>query len=136
MPRKPSPCGTKAAYERHRKNGEAPCEACTRANTVAQRKKRDTARKPAEPLAGVSAPEEMSRRADLERQRDTLWQAIQWAIQDDPARVAALSKELREIWADIEALSESEEVADDPFAKLLDGPGSAPISLAERREMA
>lgn len=136
MPRKPSPCGTKAAYERHLRNGEDPCEACTRANTVAQRKKRDTARKPKEPLDGVPAPESVSRLDDLNRQRETLWQAIQWAIQDDPARVAALSKELREIWADIEALSESEEAADDPFAAFLDGAGNAPISLAERREMA
>lgn len=136
MPRKPSPCGTKAAYERHLRTGEEPCDACRRANTVAQRKKRDAARKPKEPLEGVDAPAEMSRRDDLMRQRDVLWRAIQWAIQDDPARVAGLSKELRDIWADIEALSESEEVADDPLDRLLDGAGRAPIPISQRREMA
>lgn len=31
------PCGTTAAYERHRSRGETPCEACRKANTEAKR---------------------------------------------------------------------------------------------------
>lgn len=133
MPRKPSPCGTKAAYERHLRSGEEPCEACTRANTVAQRKKRDAARKPSEPLKGVAAPEADSRLEDLWRQREVLWQAIQWAIQDDPSRVAALSKELREIRREIDELTEDSEVVNDEFAEFFATGGVTPISAARKR---
>lgn len=31
------PCGTRAAYKRHRRNGEEPCEACKKANTAENR---------------------------------------------------------------------------------------------------
>ena len=34
----PKPCGTRAAYYRHRRHGEVPCEACVRGNTAAKRK--------------------------------------------------------------------------------------------------
>ena len=31
-PRTPAPCGTIAAYARHLRNGEQPCDACSKAN--------------------------------------------------------------------------------------------------------
>ena len=34
MTRKLRPCGTKAAYERHRRNDEQPCDLCKAANTA------------------------------------------------------------------------------------------------------
>lgn len=34
MPRKLQPCGTRAAYARHRYNGEDPCDACKASNTI------------------------------------------------------------------------------------------------------
>lgn len=132
MSRKPSPCGTKAAYERHLRKGEPVDDACRRANTVSQRQKRDAARRPEVALDGVEVPEPVGRLADLERQREVLWRAMQWAIQDDPARVAVLSKELREIWGELAELSDAEGAVDDPFDQFL----NAPISLAERRERA
>lgn len=35
------PCGTPAAYQRHRKNGEEACDACKSANTAYMRSLRD-----------------------------------------------------------------------------------------------
>lgn len=128
----PAPCGTKSAYERHLRNKEPVDDDCRLANTRAQRKTRADARKPVVPPEPVSAPDAASRLGDLERQRDVLWSAIQWAMENDPARVPAMSKELREVWAELGGLKDDEGVKDDPFDKFL----SAPISLTERREMA
>ena len=128
----PAPCGTKAAYERHLRRKEPVDEECRLANTKAQRKTRAEARKPDVPPPPVSVPEESSRLGDLERQRDVLWTTIQWAVENDPARVPAMSKELREVWAELGELKDDEGVKDDPFDQFF----SAPISLAERREMA
>ena len=128
----PAPCGTKAAYERHLRRKEPVDDACRLANTKAQRKTRAEARKPDEPLPSVSVPEGSSRLGDLERQRDVLWASIRWALSSDPARVPAMSKELREVWAELAELKDDEGVKDDPFDQFL----NAPISLAERREMA
>ena len=128
----PAPCGTKAAYERHLRRKEPVDDECRLANTKAQRKTRAEARKPDEPLLSVSVPEGSSRLGDLERQRDVLWASIQWALSSDPARVPAMSKELREVWAELAELKDDEGVKDDPFDQFL----NTPISLAERREMA
>lgn len=35
----PKPCGTDAAYYRHRANGETPCRRCRLAHTVAERRR-------------------------------------------------------------------------------------------------
>lgn len=131
-PDHPAPCGTKSAYERHLRNDEDVDEACRLANTKAQRETRAKARKPDVPPEPVALPERSSRLGDLERQRDVLWSAIQWAMENDPARVPAMSKELREVWAELGELKDDEGVKDDPFDQFL----NAPISLAERREKA
>ena len=128
----PAPCGTKAAYERHLRRKEPVDDACRLANTQAQRDTRAAARKPDVPPESVPAPELLSRLGDLERQRDVLWSAIQWAMENDPARVPAMSKELREVWGELGELKDDEGVKDDPFDQFL----NTPISLAERREMA
>ena len=36
-PRTPAPCGTIAAYARHLRNGEQPCDACRKANAERHR---------------------------------------------------------------------------------------------------
>ena len=36
-PRTPAPCGTTAAYARHLRNGEQPCDACREANAERHR---------------------------------------------------------------------------------------------------
>jgi hypothetical protein len=42
QPRQLKPCGTRAAYLRHRSRGEQPCDACRAANTSADRRYRGT----------------------------------------------------------------------------------------------
>lgn len=44
MRRGVQPCGTHAAYQRHRKHGETPCEACREANRVKAAQRRQEAR--------------------------------------------------------------------------------------------
>ena len=36
-PRQPQPCGTAAAYARHLRHGEPPCDACRKANAERHR---------------------------------------------------------------------------------------------------
>lgn len=36
-PRTPAPCGTTAAYARHLRHGEPPCDACRKANAERHR---------------------------------------------------------------------------------------------------
>lgn len=36
-PRTPAPCGTTAAYARHLRHGEQPCQACREANAAKHR---------------------------------------------------------------------------------------------------
>lgn len=40
--REPEPCGTREAYQRHRRRGETPCEPCRAANSAADRRLRET----------------------------------------------------------------------------------------------
>ena len=40
LPRQLRPCGTQAAYQRHLRHREVPCDDCTRANTEASSGKR------------------------------------------------------------------------------------------------
>ncbi|MBL1108024.1 WhiB family transcriptional regulator [Streptomyces sp. 5-8] len=40
--RAPAPCGTKSAYNRHRRRGETPCQACNDANNAAYARYRAT----------------------------------------------------------------------------------------------
>ena len=40
MPKPMAPCGTTTAYDRHRRNGEPPCDPCRIANARYQREKR------------------------------------------------------------------------------------------------
>lgn len=42
-PRTPQPCGTKAAYQRHRYKGEPACDACRKAIRAASKAQREKA---------------------------------------------------------------------------------------------
>lgn len=44
-PRPLKPCGTRAAYQRHRRNGEKPCDACRQAESRAERERTRRLRK-------------------------------------------------------------------------------------------
>ena len=96
MPRKVTPCGTLTAYNRHRRNGEAACEACLEA------KREDRARRVAEQrseqaVAAAEVREAMTPEDDmlalLREQRDVL---RSHTISGDtpPSAVAGLSKQL------------------------------------------
>lgn len=122
-------CGSESAYRRHLRKGEPVDEACRLAHTKAKREERADIARPESPVAEVSMPETLDRQRDLEEQRVVLWQTIKWATENDPARVAAASKELREVWRELDELRDGEQVSGDPFAEFL----NAPISIAERR---
>ncbi|MFE5628441.1 hypothetical protein [Streptomyces sp. NPDC056543] len=49
----PQPCGTNAAYHRHRANGETPCTACKQAHTADQTRRNE--RRAADPTAADRA---------------------------------------------------------------------------------
>lgn len=123
MPKPPAPCGTKAAYERHLRKKEPVDDACRRANTVSKRRQRDESRRPSADSApgGVVVPEAPSRENDLERAREVLWASIQYAVAEDPTRVSGLTKELREVWKELEAIRGEEKQEADSFDSFLDG---------------
>lgn len=54
MPHLLKPCGTRAAYARHLRNGEVPCEACKKANRVREAAIRGEPR-PLQPCGTVAA---------------------------------------------------------------------------------
>ncbi|HEY3683436.1 MAG TPA: hypothetical protein VGL93_10375 [Streptosporangiaceae bacterium] len=51
------PCGTTAAYDRHRRHGETPCDACRTAYVTNRRERRQAAR--TAPPAGIEAEHEI-----------------------------------------------------------------------------
>lgn len=70
----------------------------------------------------VNEPEAASREADLEAVRGVLWRSIQYAVAEDPTRVSGLTKELREVWRELEEIRGSgEEKEADPFASFFGG---------------
>lgn len=48
MPRTPSPCGTEAAYRRHLRHGEEPCDDCKRAAALARGRRKGEDKAPPE----------------------------------------------------------------------------------------
>lgn len=117
--RKLAPCGTKAAYDRHLKNGESPCAPCRHANTLAQREKREKQRQIKEALAVPAIAEKPDLATDLMSLRDLLWEGLRWAAKNDPRALPALSRELSLIWKEhtditaAPAFDESGAVSDD-----------------------
>lgn len=58
----PKPCGTRAAYYRHLRHGEVPCDDCTRAN-------REDKRKPSTPTPSRRKPIKHGTRAGYRQHR-------------------------------------------------------------------
>lgn len=131
MARALKPCGTVAAYRRHRKNNEEPCDPCREANATVQRERRDAKKAEknkrfADEFRDVKVrmesdtPLGSSRLSDLERQRVLVLGALEGITAADEIKsIPQLSKELREINREIDELKaksqESEEV--DPLAE-------------------
>jgi hypothetical protein len=111
MARELKPCGTYAAYARHLRKQEEPCEPCKQA---ARDQKNDrvtaglseSASRVALALAAEPAPEVLD---ELEEARDNL-RAVKAAMTEAPANaIAALSKRREELVRRIVVLSKSNE---------------------------
>lgn len=91
MGRPVSPCGTEAAYKRHLRRSEEPCDPCRVANRDTQRAKRD--RRERVPVSGVSVGADGS--DDLALIVDTLRVAFLSVAEGAPEKVAPLAREFR-----------------------------------------
>lgn len=129
-----APCGTLAAYRRHRRKGEAPCTACRKANRDIKRDQRDERRRrpaaatptpvfpdalqPEDAPDGLGDDTSPSAMVDLRTARDALVEAIRTTAADDPTRLGPLVRELRETWKALDAAGHGASVADeDEFAR-------------------
>lgn len=129
MGKAPSPCGTPAAYRRHLRHKESPCDACRKAKRGEARQQRDEARKaevatiPTRPPLVAAAPPATrlgsSEKSDLEMARDSLVEAIDLVRAVDPTRLPGLVRELRETWKTMRDLTAkgADESPEDEFAK-------------------
>ena len=129
MPKAPSPHGTEAAYKRHLRHQEEPCEECRAAHRNIQKKKR----RKENPLVAVRddfLPIVGESRLDsLKRQRDLLDAALSTAVEEDVKSAAAISRELRAIWAEIDELTRgSENVGGDLLDNLAGGLAVVPCA--------
>ena len=120
MGRKPSPCGTEAAYKRHLRHGEEPCEECRGAHRDLQRSKRRSVVSVVPPVVEEVGE---TRLEALERQRRLLAGAMEIAAESDPKAVASISRELRAVWGEIDELSkvDGSVEAGDPLEQLAVG---------------
>ncbi|MSS84978.1 hypothetical protein FYJ24_09420 [Actinomycetaceae bacterium WB03_NA08] len=133
MPRKPSPCGTEAAYKRHLRHKEEPCDACREAHRNLQRSKRANKKPPIANVVPLPAPQKGVSRLDaLEFQRDLLTESMRVAAVAEPKSVAGISRELRAVWAEIEELNRGEDGAGgaDSLEILAGGLSVVPIGTA------
>ena len=129
MARALKPCGTVAAYRRHRKNNEEPCDPCREANATVQRERRDAKKAEknkrfADEFRDVKArmesdtPLGSSRLSDLERQRVLVLGALEGITAADEIKsIPQLSKELREINREIEQVKAESQEEVDPLAE-------------------
>lgn len=130
MARALKPCGTVAAYRRHRKNGEDPCDLCKKANATVQRERRevkkaeknkrfaDEFREVKSRMESDTQTRSSSRLSDLERQRVLVLGALEGITAADEIKsIPQLSRELREINRELDEAKgqDSEEV--DPLAE-------------------
>ena len=129
MPRKPSPCGTVAAYKRQLRHKEKPCDACRSANRDSQKAKRESkAISHVEFAPSLMVAEPRSRLEALEQQREWLTGAMEVAATLEPKSIAAISRELRAVWAEIEELSRSEKTPADDLEIVAGGLNVVPLN--------
>ena len=116
-----APHGTNSAWKRHKRRGETPCQPCEdahREHNAARRTNYHSGRSqvpqaaPAAPPGPASAPvthEDSEQVRHLKRTRDLIMAAIERLAEMEPWKIPALSKELRETWREISALSKSDD---------------------------
>lgn len=134
LPRKPSPCGTEAAYRRHLREKTEVCDECRMAHRSERRKERgpkitpevkEAVRAAVEKSASEDGP---SREADLLKARDVLVESLEAAKFAELRAVAGISKELRELWKDLADISDVEE-EDDPLARFNNGESGGGLAI-------
>ncbi|GAA1714554.1 hypothetical protein [Brachybacterium phenoliresistens] len=130
MARELKPCGTTAAYKRHRRRDEEACDACKRAVRDEKRARRAaTLAEQAEILNAEDAPVR-ARLAELRWQAELLRDSIVWATTNSPARLPSLMKERRETLAEIERIDDGDESQEGGgLGEFLSGSHSGPLSL-------
>ena len=99
MGRPLAPHGTEAAYKRHLRHKESPCDACAEAHRALQRAKRDAVAAPRLPKVSDAESDD-----DLVLIRSVLRKALRDTAASDPSKVAPIAKELRAV---VEAMSPS-----------------------------
>ena len=107
MARELKPCGTYAAYRRHLRNDEAPCEECRQAARDQKNVRKDAARQEAADAAREATPpvEEIDRRQILLEVLASLRGQLR---EDPPQSVASIAKQIRDT---VDALSGPEDSA-------------------------
>jgi hypothetical protein len=127
MPRPKAPCGTYSAYKRHLRDGspvDPACEAARNARTeqVAAQRKAAKAGKPVLTLVATADSSEGTpyRRVDVLREGlEVVRDAIRAVAQTEPARLAPLLKEQREIARELGELEAAEGAKNDSLAEQL-----------------
>jgi len=120
MAREIQPCGTFAAYQRHKRKKEDPCDACAEAARLQASERRDSGRaesvsRVALALAAEPAPDVLD---ELDEARENL-RAVKAAMSEAPANaIAALSKRREELVRRIVVLSKSNEPEESVFDQL------------------
>lgn len=126
MARELRPCGTEAAYKRHQRADEEPCEACLEAHAAGEVERRRRARgggargdAPPVDLSMWEALGDDSSRLDELRALVVLLRSDLPAVQVlDPSKLPGVSAELRRTWAEVAELEAAATVdnSDDVFA--------------------
>ena len=114
-----APCGTEAAYNRHRRHGETPCQECKRAAAAARGRRRGVPEKVDTPMgehvsdgpaavapSGVwgAQAEALDYTVELGRLYGVLGKAMEFAA---PRETASIAREMRAILHDLRADKES-----------------------------
>lgn len=123
MARQLKPCGTPAAYRRHLRHDEEPCEKCKRAARDEKRLQRSELKVDETAMAVEDLPER-PRLGELRWQAELLRKAIDWAAANHLARLPGLMKERRDTLAEIAKLSETDDAEGGALSEFLSGPGS------------
>lgn len=138
MPRKMAPCGTKTAYNRHKRRGEDPCDECLRAKREDEQARREAKRAEQveqvhEVLDGIVEEPDSDRLILLKEQRDLL-RAHSMAA--PPNAIASISKQLSATLAEIAELESADEEAGGatPSATGTSAPRGGVDDLKRRRE--
>lgn len=109
-----APCGTEAAYNRHRRHGETPCQDCKRAAAQARARRRGKSSKDDTPMAQQAAelpgeltiegsagdPEMVNFKVELKKLYGVLGVALKSAA---PRETASIVKEMRGCLHDLKA---------------------------------